>query len=192
MQIELRVKFDGDELVLGHLGGIDKTQIAAGAAEHPVVRREEKRHAVPVRARIDVGDGESELRGEGSGDVGFRVKEPNWVVVDDGAGAGGGDRELAGEANDAVSDVGVAKKGKVSEVERGEVEVDVLGRATVEEEGYEEEDDDPENKQLSWSHGCGDFEFRWLETNGFWIFFAKAEDLQIMIENMERERERER
>ncbi|TQD97574.1 hypothetical protein C1H46_016834 [Malus baccata] len=68
-------------------------------------------------------------------------------------------------------------EGKVSEVEIEEVEVNVLDEATMEEEGYEEEDDDLEIKKLSWSHGGRDFEFRWMKTNGFWIFFAKAKDL---------------
>ncbi|KAM1099046.1 hypothetical protein ACFX2B_005616 [Malus domestica] len=75
------------------------------------------------------------------------------------SGAGGGDGELAGEPHDTVSDVGVAEEGEVSEVQRWEVEVDVLGRATAEEENYEEEDVDPENKKFSWRNEYGDFEF---------------------------------
>lgn len=126
MRVEFGIEFDGDEAVLGELGGIDETQVAAGAAEGTVVGGEEEGEAVAEGARVGVGDGETESCGERSGGVGILVVEEERVVVDEGAGAGGRNAKLAGEARDAAAEVGVSEEGEVAESEGGEVDGDVV------------------------------------------------------------------
>ncbi|PRQ25681.1 hypothetical protein RchiOBHm_Chr6g0286331 [Rosa chinensis] len=71
------IEFDGDKLVLGQLGGVEETQIAARAAESLVVGGEGKRHAIAGGGGVKVGEGEGEgeAGGEGGGDVGVGVGE---------------------------------------------------------------------------------------------------------------------
>lgn len=141
--IEASVEFDGHEPVVGQLRGIDEAQEPAGAAEGLVIGGEEEGEAVAGAGRggVDVGDGEGECCGERSGGVGDGVAECDGVVVNGGAGAGGGDAELLGEADDAVPEMGIADESEVSEAEGTEIEgctVCIRRREEDEENGEEE------------------------------------------------------
>ncbi|KAI6681331.1 hypothetical protein NL676_035212 [Syzygium grande] len=86
-----------------------------------------------------------------------RLKNSMGAVVDHGAGAGGGHVGVAGEAEDAAPEVGVAEEGEVLEGGgggEGVVEACVCRGCKIgtRQQGGEEDEGKGEQVEISWSH----------------------------------------
>jgi len=114
LYVHKRIKLHGNKAAAA-AGGCAKSKKATSVADRFVVRREDEGEAAADGGRVEIGHREGKEGGEAGRRAVTRKAEPDRTGVQSSAGAGGGNGEVAREADGAVVEVSVAQKLEASQ-----------------------------------------------------------------------------